>query len=107
MGGSVEKGPEVMKPIEIVAPGIKLARIRAITLFPMILYVSTEVKANPCIRAHELYHFNQALRWGVLPFYAVYLVLAIFNIGKPASRHPMERTPYRIQRDCEEKRSTI
>lgn len=90
-----------MNPIEIIFPPITVLGIRAITLWPCILYVSQEVKADLCIRAHEMYHWHQALRWGILPWYVAYLVIGLFYIGKPANAHPLEREAYRIQRECE------
>ena len=69
----------------------------AVTLWPFILY---RVR-TPCLEVHEHYHWRQMRRWGVIPWYIVYLLIGIFYIGKPADKHPMEREAYRLQRECE------
>jgi hypothetical protein len=77
--------------------------IRAITLWPVILY-RADVYGNRCIQLHEHYHWRQALRWGVVPWYVAYLVLAVLWIGRPIDRHPLEREAYKLQRECEAQR---
>lgn len=77
-----------------------LPGIRAITLYPLCLYLGDAIDA-PCTRAHEHYHRQEALRYGVILWYLWYVVLAVFNIGKPADQHPMEREAYRLSRECE------
>ena len=69
--------------------------IRAITLFPAIVY--RKGHRTPAIELHELYHWRQIRRWGVLPWYIIYLVLALVYMGRPANEHPLEREAYRIQ----------
>lgn len=72
--------------------------IRAITLWPFILYR----ERTPCIEVHERYHWHQAARWFVLPWYIAYLAIGLFYIGRPADEHPLEREGYRLQRECEQ-----
>lgn len=96
-----------MRPIEVVLPIIRRLHIKAVVLWPFIVYGSQEIRRDECTQAHELFHWRQALRMGVIPFYLLYLVLGIFYIGRPASEHPLEREGYRIQRACEEERASI
>lgn len=86
-----------MKPIEIVVPW--LPGILAITLWPIIAY--RKGHKTKCLQVHEHYHWKQATRWLVVPWYLAYLVLALVNIGKPADQHLMEVEAYRLQRECE------
>ena len=86
-----------MKPIEMHVPWLP-GHILAVTLWPFILYRAW----SPCTRVHEHYHWHQARRWGVIPWYIVYLTIGLFYVGKPASDHPMEREAYRLQRGCED-----
>ena len=87
-----------MKPIELDV-GWLPGNIRAITLWPFIAYLRGH--KTHCIRLHEHYHWNQALRYGVLPWYALYLLLLLKVIGRPISDHELEKEAYRIQWDCE------
>jgi len=89
--------------IELTVPWLP-GGIRAVTLWPLVLYLRG-YEDDPCVRLHEEYHWRQALRWGVVPWYAAYLLVGIFYIGKPAPRHPMEREAYRIERECRRQRN--
>ena len=72
----------------------------AVTLWPFIVY-RQGYESNVPLRAHEMYHWRQALRWGVVPWYVAYLVLAPFFLRKPW-RHPMEVRAYEVQREVME-----
>jgi hypothetical protein len=60
--------------------------VEAVTLWPCILYRPVEPSAS--LRAHEWYHWRDALRWGVVAWYIVYLVLLVFYGG--GRKHPLE-----------------
>ena len=87
-----------MKPLEITVSRLPFGA-GAITLWPFILYLP-HAYADPCIRAHEHYHWRQALRWGVVLWYVTYLVLKPFYMGRPAEEHPLERPAYAVERKC-------
>lgn len=86
-----------MKPIELEVAW--LPGIFAITLVPFILY--RKGHKTECIQRHEHYHWHQALRWGIIPWYLAYFALALINVGRPANQHPLEAAAYKIQWDCE------
>ena len=86
-----------MSPIELTVPRLP-SKILAVTLWPFILY-RRGYETNTPLRAHEQYHWRQALRWGVVPWYVAYLVLAPFYFRKPW-RHPMEVRAYEVQREA-------
>ena len=73
-------------------------RARAMTLWPFVLYLP-HAYGDRCTQVHERYHWKQALRWGVIPWYVAYLVLAVFY--RKAERHPLERPAYAVQRKCQ------
>jgi len=73
--------------------------IAAVTLYPYI-FIKKEYKDDKCIRAHEEYHFNQIQKFGIIPWYLLYLVLLLVYIGKPTNRHPLEKKAYEIQYKC-------
>ena len=84
-----------MRPINITIPERLwlLPRVTAITLWPFIVY--REGRRTPALEAHEHYHWYQALRFWVLPWYIGYVVLAIlYRTG--GRNHPMERRAYEI-----------
>jgi hypothetical protein len=85
-----------MKPIEVTVPRL-IKGIDAITLWPFILYRRGYQDDIP-LRCHERYHWRQALRWGVVPWYLVYLVLKPFYLRKPPDQHPLEAPAYAQQR---------
>jgi hypothetical protein len=49
------------------------------------------------VLAHESVHVGQRRRLGRVRFLLRYLGFRILTIGRPASKHPMEREGYRIQ----------
>ena len=84
-----------MKPIELTVPFVRTNA--AITLWPMILYGRFS-QSDPCTRAHERHHWGQALHFGVVPWYALYVVLALrWGFGR---RHPLERAAWTISDKC-------
>lgn len=64
----------------------------AITLWPFIFY-SAAFSDHPGTGTHELYHWWQALRWGVVPWYAYYALLLPWY-WRRAREHPLERPAY-------------
>lgn len=87
-----------MKPIELEVNDLPWAK--AVTLWPFIFY--DKGAKTPCIQLHEYYHWEQALRWGVLPWYMAYLLLQAVYFHRPPNEHPLEREAHRRQRACEE-----
>ena len=83
-----------MKPIEITVPWLPKG-VGAITLWPFIVYKTRALRDR--YREHELFHWRQALRWGVVPWYIAYIALMPFY-GDPRA-HPMEREAYRVSDD--------
>jgi hypothetical protein len=88
----------VLNPIEITVPRLHQDNIHAITLWPFILY-RRGFQDDIALRCHELFHWRQAFRWGVIPWYLVYLLLAPFYLGRPADQHPLEAPAYAKQRE--------
>ena len=85
----------MLKPINVTIPEKvwPLPKVSAITLWPFIVYRAG--RQTPAIEAHELYHWNQAFRWGVILWYAVYLALLPFYGG--GRNHPLERPAYAVE----------
>ncbi len=91
-----------VKPFETSLPALYKKDVDAITLWPFIFYRKGKEDDIP-LRCHEYFHWRQALRWGVLPWYAAYVLLLPFNIGKEAEDHPLEKPAYRLQRKVQAK----
>ena len=72
--------------------------VDAVTLWPFIVYRRGYEQDLP-LRCHEHYHWRQALRWGVLPWYVAYLVLKPFYLGPRTRLHPLEVPAYAKQRE--------
>ena len=91
-----ERKPPAMRPIELTLPWLPAPKtVDAITLWPLILW-RPGYRTNPGLRAHEVYHWKQAKRWGVLPWYLAYVILrVVYWTG--GRGHPMERRAYEIQ----------
>lgn len=92
-----------MRPIWLRTNHVPFGQL-AITLWPFIL-ITPSAYEDECIRVHELYHWRQALRWGVIPWYVVYGVLALIYgviLRRPANEHPLERPAYAAERRCNE-----
>ena len=83
-------------PINITIPERRWPlskKVAAITLWPFVVY--REGHRTPALEAHEQYHWHQALRWGVIPWYVAYVALALlYRTG--GRRHPMERRAYEV-----------
>ena len=88
----------LLKPIEVTVPWLHARSVDAITLWPFILYRRGH-RDNLPLRCHEHYHWREAFRWGVLPWYLIYLLLLPFYIGKPSDQHPLEASAYAKQRE--------
>ena len=86
-------------PLELTSPWLP-GWADAITLWPFIVY-RRGYETNVPLRAHEMYHWRQALRWGVVPWYVAYLALAPFYLRNPRC-HPMEVRAYEVQREVQE-----
>ena len=72
-----------------------MPNVHAITLWPFIFYLRVH-RHNVALRCHEFYHWRQARRWGVLPWYVTYLLLQIRYFHTPRE-HPLERGAYQRQ----------
>ena len=89
----------MLKPIEVKFPFVFRflpKKTDAITLFPFIFYRKDVDSYRKGLRAHERYHWDNALRWGVLPFYVIYVVLLLKYGG--GENHPLEKPAYELQR---------
>jgi hypothetical protein len=84
---------------ELTVPWLPFG-VQAIMLWPLVLYLPS-VRHDPCVRAHEKTHWDEAVRWGVLLWYAVYLTLLPFWWGARNPMHPMEVPAYAAQRLCD------
>jgi hypothetical protein len=91
-----------MKPIELTVGKLHKEGVDAVTLWPFILYRRGH-RDDVALRCHEHFHWHQALRWGVLPWYLWYLALVPFYFRKPSHEHPLERPAYELQWRIQEK----
>jgi len=66
--------------------------VNAVTIWPVIFYEPPIVGAT---LVHERYHWKDQLRWLVLPWFAIYLVLLPFYGG--GRKHPLERAAYKAE----------
>ena len=89
-----------MNPIEISLPRLHQDNIHAITLWPFIVY-RREFQDDIALRCHEYFHWRQAFRWGVVPWYLTYLVLQLYYFWGPSERHPLEAPAYAKQREVQ------
>ncbi|MCH8973799.1 MAG: hypothetical protein IH869_01875 [Chloroflexi bacterium] len=71
--------------------------MHAVTIWPLIFY-EPQVWDDPCLQAHERYHWIDQVRWLVVPWFVVYFVLRIFYGG--GREHPLEREGYRREDAC-------
>ena len=85
-----------MKPIEFTVPALQQG-VDAMTLWPFIIY-RRGAQDNLPLRCHEWFHWRHAQRWGVLPWYAAYLLLKPFYLGVRTPQHPFEAPAYAKQR---------
>ena len=89
-----------LSPIEITVPRLHSENAYAITLWPFILY-RRGFQNNVPLRCHEYFHWRQALRWGVIPWYLTYLLLQVYYITRPPREHPLEAPAYAKQDEVE------
>jgi hypothetical protein len=68
---------------------LRRAGFRAITLPPWGIYMLPESLDDLGLREHEMVHWRQAQRWGVLRFYCLYMWYQI--------RHGYEHNPFEIE----------
>ncbi|MDA0733860.1 MAG: hypothetical protein O2909_10375 [Chloroflexi bacterium] len=87
-----------MNPIEITVPRLQRENIHAITLWPFIFY-RKGFQDDIALRCHEFFHWRQAARWGVIPWYLTYLALQLFYFRRAADQHPLEAPAYAEQRE--------
>ncbi len=87
-----------MNPIEITVPRLFRENIHAITLWPFIFY-RRGFQDDIALRCHEYFHWRQASRWLVVPWYLTYLLLQLYYFRKPADQHPLEAPAYAEQRE--------
>ena len=62
--------------------------VHAVTLWPFIIY-EHQVRNDKAIQAHERYHWEDQLRWLVVPWFIIYVALLPFYGG--FRKHPFER----------------
>ena len=84
----------IKRPIELTTPWLP-SRIRAITLWPLILYRKGE-REDFALRCHEWHHWREIERSVVYPWYIAYLLLYPTHATTP-SLHPLERAAYALQ----------
>lgn len=89
-------GEECVKPIELKVGKLHKEGVYAITLWPFILYRRDPLD-DIALRCHEHFHWRQAQRWGVLPWYLWYVALVPFYFRRPSHEHPLERPAYELQ----------
>lgn len=81
-----------IRPIWVETPWMPWAN--AMVLWPFVLR-RRGIRRDAALEAHEHFHWYQALKWGVLPWYALYGILAlIYRTG--GRRHPLERPAYEL-----------
>ena len=83
-----------IKPIEVTLPWFPI-KADAIMLWPFIVY--RKKGHSEALRVHEKFHWNQAKKWGVIPWYITYLVL--YPKYKSTDKHPLEAPAYAAQRE--------
>ena len=86
-----------MKPIKVTVPKKMWFVPRpstAITLFPFI-FTREGAEEDPALAAHELHHWYEIKRGGVVIWYLAYLLLLpVYGGGR---NHPMEKMAYSVQ----------
>ena len=96
-----------MKPIRVVVPW--WFGQRAMTLWPFVI-LKSNARDDECTWEHEMVHWEDQKKWGratsylfpvgLAAWFAVYLILKPFYVGRRARQHPMERGAYRISDEC-------
>ena len=92
-GGRVEiRVPKIPRPFP---PGVY-----ATTVWPFVFY-EPQVWDDECVQLHERRHWIDQIKWLVLPWLIVYLLLSIKYGG--GRRHPFEKSAYEAQDRCNER----
>ena len=99
MSGSKQGHHKIIKPIELVSPWLPKG-IDAIMLFPFIFYRKGYADNMP-LRSHEYYHWYQAKKFGVFPWYLTYVFLMVVYLGRSKVSHPFEKMAYAEQAEVE------
>ena len=91
-GGRIEiKVPKIPPPFP--------KRVYATTVWPFVFY-EPQVWDDACVQVHERQHWVDQIKWLVIPWLIVYLVLSIKYGG--GRRHPFEKPAYEAQEKCNE-----
>ena len=76
------------------------AAVYAVTVWPFIFY-ETHVWDDECVQVHERYHWMDQMRWFVLPWFVVYLILWWRGFDRPfqggGREHMLETEAYARQ----------
>ena len=75
--------------------------VHAVTLWPFIIYEAA-IEKDRAIQAHEEYHWNDQMRWLVVPWFIAYICLLPFYGG--GRKHPMEKSAYAVQDQVNEEK---
>ncbi len=75
------------------------AGVYAVTVWPFIVY-EPQVWDDGCVQVHERYHWMDQLRWFVLPWFVVYLILRVVQ-RTGGKRHLLEKEAYARQAACD------
>ena len=91
-GGRIEiRVPKIPRPFP--------ASVYATTVWPFVFY-EPHVWDDVCVQKHERYHWIDQIRWLVVPWLVVYLLLSLKYGG--GRKHPFEKSAYEIQDECVE-----
>jgi hypothetical protein len=71
--------------------------LSAVCVWPFIWY-EEHVYDDPCLQVHERYHWQDQLRWLVIPWFIVYGILRPFQRG--GTGHFLEREAYARAEAC-------
>ncbi len=89
-GGRIEiKVPKIPPPFP--------KQVYATTVWPFVFY-EPQVWDDECVQVHERRHWVDQIKWLVIPWLIVYLVLSIKHGG--GRRHPFEKPAYEAQDKC-------
>ncbi len=91
-GGRIEvRVPRIPRPFPV--------SVYATTVWPFVFY-EPQVWDDECVQRHERYHWIDQIRWLVVPWLIIYLILSIKYGG--GRSHPFEKPAYEIQDKCDE-----
>ncbi len=92
VNGKIEfRVPKIPKPFP--------ESVYAFCFWPFIFYES-HVWDDECVQVHERYHWNDQIKWLIIPWYIRYFILKRkYGGGK---EHPMENQAYALQETCNE-----